>query len=58
MDPRRVDEDRYDAWVFHEMSPLLFNVTRRTVSLVGWLNDMETIFPVCHIKTHFSGSAS
>ncbi|GMN47675.1 hypothetical protein TIFTF001_016850 [Ficus carica] len=52
MDPRRVDEDRDAAWVFHGMSPLLFNGTCRTVSLVGWLNDMETIFRVCYIEAH------
>ncbi|GMN69216.1 hypothetical protein TIFTF001_038267 [Ficus carica] len=25
----------------------------KTVSLAGWLNDMETIFRVCHIEAHF-----
>ncbi|GMN68984.1 hypothetical protein TIFTF001_038033 [Ficus carica] len=50
---RRVDEDRYAAWIFQGMSPLLFDRTRRTMSPAGWLNDMETIFRVCHIEAHF-----
>ncbi|GMN51973.1 hypothetical protein TIFTF001_021110 [Ficus carica] len=53
MDPRRVDEDRYAAWIFQGMSTLLFDRTRKTVSLAGWLNDMETIFRVCHIEAYF-----
>ncbi|GMN63760.1 hypothetical protein TIFTF001_032834 [Ficus carica] len=47
-----VDGDRDTAWVFHGMSPLLFNGTCRTVSLAGWLDDMETIFRVCYIEAH------
>ncbi|GMN63823.1 hypothetical protein TIFTF001_032883 [Ficus carica] len=33
--------------------PIVIDRTRRTVSLAGWLNDMETIFRVCHIEAHF-----
>ncbi|GMN65602.1 hypothetical protein TIFTF001_034681 [Ficus carica] len=33
--------------------PILIDRTRSTVSLAGWLNDMETIFRVCHIEAHF-----
>ncbi|GMN60093.1 hypothetical protein TIFTF001_029180 [Ficus carica] len=33
--------------------PIVIDRTRRSVSLVGWLNDMETIFRVCRIEAHF-----
>ncbi|GMN62584.1 hypothetical protein TIFTF001_031675 [Ficus carica] len=45
-------EDRDAALVFYGMQPLLFNGTRRTVSLVGWLYDMESSFRICHIEAH------
>ncbi|GMN63109.1 hypothetical protein TIFTF001_032195 [Ficus carica] len=46
-----MDEDRDAALVFYGMQPLLFDGTRRTVSLAGWLYDMESIFRICHIET-------
>ncbi|GMN61374.1 hypothetical protein TIFTF001_030467 [Ficus carica] len=45
-----MDEDRDAALVFYEMQPLLFDGTHRTVSLAGWLYDMELIFRICHIE--------
>ncbi|GMN25972.1 hypothetical protein TIFTF001_043949 [Ficus carica] len=45
-----MDEDRDAALVFYGMQPLLFDGTRRTVSLTGWLYDMELIFRICHIE--------
>nr|GMN68210.1 hypothetical protein TIFTF001_037269 [Ficus carica]GMN68222.1 hypothetical protein TIFTF001_037281 [Ficus carica] len=56
MDPRRVEEDRYAAYAFNEMQPLLFDGTRRIVSLSAWLYDMETIFHICHIEAHLQVS--
>ncbi|GMN70239.1 hypothetical protein TIFTF001_039283 [Ficus carica] len=52
MDPRRVDEDRDVAYTFHGMQPLIFNGTRQTVSLSGWLHDMESIFRICYIEAY------
>ena len=49
---RVMDEDRDAAMAFFELRPLVFDGTRRTVSLAGWLFDMETIFRICHIKAH------
>ncbi|GMN66047.1 hypothetical protein TIFTF001_035116 [Ficus carica] len=46
----RMDEDRDAALVFYGMQPLIFDGTRRTVSLVGWLYDMELICQICHIE--------
>ncbi|GMN66403.1 hypothetical protein TIFTF001_035464, partial [Ficus carica] len=56
MDPRRVEEDRYAAYAFNGMQPLLFDGTRRTVSLSAWLCDMEKIFHICHIEAHLQVS--
>ncbi|GMN54027.1 hypothetical protein TIFTF001_023159 [Ficus carica] len=50
MDPRRVDDDHDAAYTFYGMQPLVFDGTRYTVSLVGWLYDMEMIFRICHIE--------
>ena len=50
MDPRRVDEDRDAAITFYEMTPLLFDGTRLTMSVAAWLYDMEKIFRICHIE--------
>ena len=50
MDPDHLDEDREAACVFMRMQPLLFDGTRRTVSLAAWLHDMEQIFRTCHIE--------
>ncbi|GMN70153.1 hypothetical protein TIFTF001_039195 [Ficus carica] len=44
--------------VFHGMSPLLIDGTRKTISLARWLEDMEIIFRVCHIESAPSSSAS
>ncbi|GMN24833.1 hypothetical protein TIFTF001_045891 [Ficus carica] len=49
---RVMDEDRDAALAFFELRPLLFDGTQRTVSLAGWLFDMETIFRICHIEAH------
>ncbi|GMN66097.1 hypothetical protein TIFTF001_035164 [Ficus carica] len=46
-----MDEDRDAALMFYGMQPLLFDGTRRTVSLTGWLYDMESIFRICHIES-------
>ncbi|GMN59402.1 hypothetical protein TIFTF001_028498 [Ficus carica] len=56
MDPRRVEEDRYAAYAFNGMQPLLFDGTHRTASLSAWLYDMETIFHICHIEAHLQVS--
>ncbi|GMN33957.1 hypothetical protein TIFTF001_041974 [Ficus carica] len=50
MDPARVDEDRDAVASFYESHPLLFDGTRRTVSLAAWLYDMELIFRTSHIE--------
>ncbi|GMN72666.1 hypothetical protein TIFTF001_054769 [Ficus carica] len=50
VDPRRMDKDRDAALLFYGMQPLIFDGTRRTVSLAGWLYDMEMIFRMCHIE--------
>ncbi|GMN68258.1 hypothetical protein TIFTF001_037315 [Ficus carica] len=42
--PRLMDEDRDAALVFYGMQPVLFDGTRKTVSLAGCLYDMELIF--------------
>ncbi|GMN58491.1 hypothetical protein TIFTF001_027594 [Ficus carica] len=47
-----MDEDRDAAMAFFELRPLLFDGTQRTISLAGWLFDMETIFRICHIEAH------
>ena len=52
IDPRQLDEDRDATLVFYWMQPLIFDGTRRTVSLAGWLYDMESIFRICHIEAH------
>ncbi|GMN35162.1 hypothetical protein TIFTF001_042180 [Ficus carica] len=49
MDPTRVAEDRYSISSFYESHPLLFDGTRRTVSLAVWLYDTELIFHTSHI---------
>ncbi|GMN23951.1 hypothetical protein TIFTF001_040514 [Ficus carica] len=56
MDPGRVDEDHEAALVFNGIQPLLFDGTRRTVSLAGWLYDMELIYRVCHIEARLQVS--
>ncbi|GMN70307.1 hypothetical protein TIFTF001_039351 [Ficus carica] len=58
VDLRRVDENCDTALVFHGMNPLLIDGTRKTISLAGWLEDMEIIFRVCHIESAPSSSAS
>ncbi|GMN65134.1 hypothetical protein TIFTF001_034213 [Ficus carica] len=56
MDPDRVDKDRDTALVFYGLQPLLFDGTRRTVSLAAWLYDMELIFRICHIEARLQVS--
>ncbi|GMN20593.1 hypothetical protein TIFTF001_047136 [Ficus carica] len=46
----RVDEDRDAVTSFYESHPLIFDGTRRTVSVAAWLYDMELIFRICHIE--------
>ncbi|GMN32459.1 hypothetical protein TIFTF001_041734 [Ficus carica] len=48
MDPDRADEDWDAAMSFYELQPMLFDGTRRTMSLAAWLYDMESIFRICH----------
>ncbi|GMN70260.1 hypothetical protein TIFTF001_039304 [Ficus carica] len=50
MDPVRVEEDREAVTSFYESFPLVFDSTRRTVSLAAWLYDMELIFRTSHIQ--------
>ncbi|GMN64532.1 hypothetical protein TIFTF001_033598 [Ficus carica] len=50
MDPARVDADRDAVTSFYESHPLIFDGTRRTVSVAAWLYDMELIFCICHIE--------
>ncbi|GMN62451.1 hypothetical protein TIFTF001_031535 [Ficus carica] len=47
-----MDEDRAAAYAFHGMLPLIFEGTRRNVSLAAWLHDMESMFRICHIAAH------
>ncbi|GMN34066.1 hypothetical protein TIFTF001_044866 [Ficus carica] len=56
MDPDRVEEDRDAAASFYESHPLIFDGTRRTVSLAAWLYDMELIFRICHIEARLQVS--
>ncbi|GMN53176.1 hypothetical protein TIFTF001_022318 [Ficus carica] len=51
-----MDGDRDAAYAFYGMLPLIFDGTRRTVSLAGWLHDMESIFRICHIEAHLQVS--
>ncbi|GMN67350.1 hypothetical protein TIFTF001_036406 [Ficus carica] len=52
MDPTRVDDDRDATYTFYGMQPLVFDGTHYTVSLAGWLYDMEMIFQICHIEAY------
>ncbi|GMN30050.1 hypothetical protein TIFTF001_044411 [Ficus carica] len=56
MDLARVDEDRDVVASFYESHPLLFDGTRRTVSLAAWLYDMELIFRTSHIEARLQVS--
>ncbi|GMN44731.1 hypothetical protein TIFTF001_013929 [Ficus carica] len=56
MDPDRVDEDRDAVTSFYESHPLIFDGTRRTVSVAAWLYDMELIFRICHIEAQLQVS--
>ena len=47
-----MNADRAAADAFHRMVPLIYDGTTRTVSLSGWLYDMESIFQICHIEAH------
>ena len=49
---KAMDADRAAADAFHRMVPLIYDGTTRTVSLSGWLYDMESIFQICHIEAH------
>ncbi|GMN25658.1 hypothetical protein TIFTF001_051456 [Ficus carica] len=49
MDPAQVAEDRGSITSFYKSKPLLFDGTRRTVSLSAWLYDTELIFRTSHI---------
>ncbi|GMN62288.1 hypothetical protein TIFTF001_031363 [Ficus carica] len=52
MDLALVDADRDAVTSFYESHPLLFDSTRRSVSVAAWLYDMELIFHICHIEAH------
>ena len=56
MDPVRVEEDREAVTSFYESFPLLFDGTRRTVTLAAWLYDMELIFRTSHIQARLQVS--
>ncbi|GMN20946.1 hypothetical protein TIFTF001_043206 [Ficus carica] len=56
MDPAHVDEDRDAVTSFYESHPLIFDGTRRTVSIAVWLYDMELIFRICHIEARLQVS--
>ena len=56
MDPLQVEEDRDAVAVFYGAQPLLFDSTRRSVSIGSWLRDMERVFEMCHIKDHLQVS--
>ncbi|GMN70123.1 hypothetical protein TIFTF001_039168 [Ficus carica] len=56
MDPVRVEEDREAVTSFYESFPLVFDGTRRTVSLAAWLYDMELIFRTSHIQARLQVS--
>ncbi|GMN64277.1 hypothetical protein TIFTF001_033346 [Ficus carica] len=56
MDPAHVDEDRDAVTSFYESHPLIFDGTRRTVSIAAWLYDMELIFRICHIEARLQVS--
>ncbi|GMN60416.1 hypothetical protein TIFTF001_029527 [Ficus carica] len=56
MNPARVDTDRDAVTSFYESHPLLFDGTRRSVSVAAWLYDMELIFHICHIEAHLQVS--
>ncbi|GMN29157.1 hypothetical protein TIFTF001_050580 [Ficus carica] len=49
MDPAQVAEDRRSITSFYKSQPLLFDGTRRIVSLAAWLYDTELIFRTSHI---------
>ncbi|GMN37900.1 hypothetical protein TIFTF001_042714 [Ficus carica] len=49
MDPAQVVEDRRSSTSFYKSQPLLFDGTRRTMSLSVWLYDTELIFRTSHI---------
>ena len=50
MDPARINADRVTAAAFYGSRPLLYDGTRRSVSVSAWLYDMEMIFYTCHIE--------
>ncbi|GMN35799.1 hypothetical protein TIFTF001_042286 [Ficus carica] len=56
MDPERVEEDREAVTSFYESFPLVFDGTRRTVSLAAWLYDMELIFRTSLIQARLQVS--
>ena len=56
MDPIQVEEDRDAVAAFYGAQPLLFDSTRRSVSIGSWLRDMEWVFEMCHIKDHLQVS--
>ena len=52
MDSIQVEEDRDAVAAFYGAQPLLFDSTRRSVSIGSWLHDMERVFQMCHIEDH------
>ena len=50
MDPDQIDADREAVTAFHASRPLLYDGTRRSVSILAWMYDMEMIFSTCHIE--------
>ena len=50
MDPDQIDADREAVAAFYGSRPLLYDSTRRSVSMSAWVYDMERIFYTCHIE--------
>ena len=50
MDPDQIDVDREAVAAFYGSRPLLYDGTRRSVSMSAWVYDMEMIFYTCHIE--------
>ena len=56
MDPLQVEEDRDAVAAFYGAQPLLFDSTRRSVSIGSRLHDREWVFQMCHMEDHLQVS--
>ncbi|GMN65856.1 hypothetical protein TIFTF001_034914 [Ficus carica] len=50
MDSARINADRATVAAFYGSRPLLYDGTRRSVTVSAWLYDIEMIFYTCHIE--------